>query len=65
MDSCPDEFGDVTDEDFEKWYSARHEKAMKSYKKKLITQRVKAEMEKEFSETVIEDDTDNNFGIQG
>ncbi|MDE7477147.1 MAG: hypothetical protein K2M91_04215 [Lachnospiraceae bacterium] len=65
MDSCPDEFGDVTDEDFEKWYSVRHKKAMKSYKKKLITQRVKAEMEKEFSETVIEEDTYNILAFRG
>lgn len=62
MNSCPDEFSDVTDDDFEKWYSARHEKALKSYKKKLINQRVKAEVEKEFSQGLTEMPAGDDWG---
>lgn len=61
MNSCPDEFSDVTDDDFEKWYSVKHEKALKSYKKKLLTKRLKEEIEKELSDDVVES-TGNDWG---
>lgn len=61
MNSCPDEFSDVTDDDFEKWYSVKHEKALKSYKKKLLTKRLKEEIEKELSDDVAES-TGNDWG---
>ena len=62
INSCPDEFDDLTDADFEKWYSTRHEKALKSYKKKLINQRVKAEVEKEFSQGLTEMPAGDDWG---
>lgn len=54
MSACPDEFEGLTGDDFEKWFSRKHEKALRSYKKKLINKRVKAEVEKEFSQGLVE-----------
>lgn len=54
MSACPDEFEGLTGDDFERWFSGKHEKALSSYKKKLINRRVKAEVEKEFSQGLVE-----------